>query len=56
MSSSDSPRRSPEQEERPKPHKIFVTNLDVEVPQIIPRWRPVNSRPNCNRNLQDSGG
>ena len=31
-SSSDSPHRSPEQEEKPKPHKIFVTGLTVEVP------------------------
>ena len=31
MSSSSSPRRSPEPEERPKPHKIFVTGLNVDV-------------------------
>lgn len=31
-SSSPSPRRSEPDEEKQKPHKIFVTNLDIEVP------------------------
>ncbi len=31
MSSSEEDRRSPEPEEKQKPHKVFVTNLDVEV-------------------------
>lgn len=31
MSSSESPGRSPEAEEKSKPHKVFVTNLSIEV-------------------------
>jgi len=37
MSSSESLHRSPEPEEKQKPNKIFVTNLEVDVPPELRR-------------------
>lgn len=54
MDSSESPRRSPEQEERQRPHKIFVTNLDVEVFILKERFLLLSWSNSCSKNFPDT--